>query len=123
MKYLILIHSNPTSRAVWDTLTDDQRLDFARAHRDYRATLARTGELVTSAGLRPADEATWVTRKDGDILTTDGPYAEAKEYLAGYYLVDCADRDRAIHLAAQAPDAAHTHVEVRPLFDLDSLDL
>jgi hypothetical protein len=56
-------------------------------------------------------------------MVTDGPFAEIKEYLAGFYVVDCATIDEATALAAQLPDARNTHVEVRPVLDLDTLDL
>ena len=85
--------------------------------------MAAAGELVHSEGLPGPDQSTWVSVRDDEILATDGPYAEVKEYLAGFYVVDCADLDRAVHYAAQLPEAASSQVEVRPIFDLSTLDL
>jgi hypothetical protein len=122
VKYVILIHSNPTSRHVFDGLTEQQQLDFANGHRSFGQSLIDAGVLVTSEGLVPAEHARWVTVKDGEILATDGPYAETKEYLAGFYVVECADIDEAIRHAARVPDAAYNQVEVRPVFDWSMLD-
>lgn len=122
MKYVILIHSNAATQAHWDDLDDDQRLQFGLDHRAFGAALTASGELVTSAGLQPGDTAKSVTVRDGELTATDGPYAEAKEYLAGFYVVECTDIDHAIHLAARLPEAAYTHIEVRPVFDMTTLD-
>lgn len=123
VRYLILIHSNPQSRQVWEGLSDEQRVAFGRAHLALTAELAGTAELVASEGLPDPGTSTWVSLREGQILTTDGPYAEVKEYLAGFYLVDCDDLDRAVELAAKAPDAAHGVVEVRPVYDMSQFDL
>lgn len=122
MKYVILIHSNPTTQQVWDTLTDDQRTQFGLTHKAFGEALHRSGELVTSAGLQPGDTAKSVTVRDGEIIATDGPYAEAKEYIAGFYVLQCPDIEHAIRIAARLPEAGYTHVEVRPLFDMNTLD-
>lgn len=122
MKYVILIHSNPTSRHVWDGMTDQQRMGLAESHRAFGQSLIDSGVLVTSEGLVPGEYAKWVTVKDGEILATDGPYAETKEYLAGFYVVECDSIDHAIEHAARVPDAAYNQVEVRPVFDVSMLD-
>jgi hypothetical protein len=77
---------------------------------------------VTSEGLAPVETAKQVTLRDGVITATDGPFAEVKEHLAGFYLVECADIDEAIGIAARVPDAQFNHVEVRPVFDMSLLD-
>jgi hypothetical protein len=118
MKYVILIHSNPESRQIWDALSDRQRLEFARGHLELSKQLAASGELVASEGLPDLTEAKRVSVREGQTLTTDGPFAEVKEYLAGFYLVDCDSIERAIEIAARAPDAAYGQVEVRPVLDL-----
>jgi hypothetical protein len=122
MKYVILIHSNPTSRHVWDGMTDQQRLQFGRDHMTFRDQLAATGELVHSEGLVDPQYAKRVWLEDGETMTTDGPFAETKEYLAGFYIVDCPTIDRAVEHAARLPEAAYTHVEVRPVFEPAMLD-
>jgi hypothetical protein len=123
VKYLILIHSNPKSRQVWETLTDEQRMEFGRGHVALSADLAASGDLIVSEGLADPTVAKRVSVRDGRTLTTDGPFPEVKEYLAGFYLVECEDMDRAVELAARAPDAATGEVEVRPVLDLSTLDL
>jgi hypothetical protein len=122
MKYVILIHSNPTSRQVFDTWTPEQQNQFSRDHMTLGADLAASGELVHSEGLVGPTESKWVHVEGRDIITTDGPYAETKEYLAGFYVVDCDSIDRAVQHAARLPEAAYTHVEVRPVWDPRILD-
>lgn len=121
MKYLILIHSNPKSRAVWDGLSDEQKMEFGRTHLALTRELTASGDLVASAGLDDPSTARWVSARDGRTLSSDGPYAEAKEYLAGFYLVECDTIEQAVELAARVPDAASGEVEVRPVLDLESL--
>ena len=64
-----------------------------------------------------------MTARDGAISTTDGPFAEAKEHLAGFYLVDCVSEERVVEIAARVPDAVWGLVEVRPVLDMSTLDL
>ncbi|MGI8624854.1 MAG: YciI family protein [Solirubrobacteraceae bacterium] len=85
--------------------------------------LAESGELIVSEGLADPSLAKSVSVREGQTMTTDGPFAEAKEYLAGFYLIECESIERAVELAARAPDAATGAVEVRPIFDLSVLDL
>ncbi len=123
MRYLILIQSNPHSREIWEGLTEEQRTAFGRAHLALTDELLGTGELVASEGLPDPSTATQVRVRGGRTLTSDGPFAEAKEYLAGFYLVDVPDLDRAVQIAAQAPDAGTGSVEVRPVYDFSQIDL
>ncbi|GIG69208.1 YciI family protein [Phytomonospora endophytica] len=122
MKFLILIHSNPESRALWEELTDEQRTRFGRGHLDLTRQLTDEGVLLSSAGLQGPETARRVSVRDGRTIAADGPFAETKEYLAGVYLVEADDLDHATALAARAPDAATGFVEVRPVQDLSWLD-
>jgi hypothetical protein len=122
MRYLILIYSNPASRALWDTLTDDQRMAQGRRRLALTRELKEAGVLVASEGLPDPSAGTRVSVRDGRTMTSDGPFAEAKEYLAGFYLVDCDSLDEAVGYAARLPDAAHGEVEVRPVYDLRWLE-
>jgi hypothetical protein len=117
VQFLIMVKSNPTSLAHWETMTDQERADFGRAHFALTDALLESGVLVTSAGLAPVETARQVRVADGAVVTTDGPFAEVKEHLAGFYLVECADLDEAVAIAARVPDAAWTAVEVRPLYE------
>ena len=123
MKYLILIQSNPQSLAVWETLTDQQRADFGAGHLRLTGQLHEAGVLVASEGLGDPALATQVSVRDGRTITSDGPYAEVKEHLAGFYLIDCATTEEAVSWAARVPDAANTEVEVRPVLDRSGWDI
>lgn len=112
VKYMLLIYSNQES---WDSLSADQRDGMSRAHASLSAELAESGQLVSAAGLADPITTTTVQVRDGVRTTTDGPFAEAKEHLAGYYLVECDDLDQAIAYAARMPDAEYVAVEVRPV--------
>jgi hypothetical protein len=68
--------------------------------------------------LRPATEATTVQVRDGKVLTADGPFAETKEQVGGYYIVECSDLDEAIEVASKIPGARHGTIEVRPIWDM-----
>lgn len=123
MKYLILIYSNPKSRAVWEEMTEAQRMDFGRGHYALSDELAESGVLVASEGLPDPSHGTRVSVRDGRTIASDGPFAEVKEYLAGFYLVDCDTLDEAVAVAARVPDALRGEVEVRPVYDQRALEL
>jgi hypothetical protein len=114
MKYLILIYTNPEMRDYWAALTDEQRTGAARAHTAVVDELVASGELVTSAPLADVAHTKRPVVQDGQLHTTDGPYAEVKEHLAGFYVVDCESLERAIEVGAKLPEAAYGAVEVRP---------
>ena len=118
MKYLILIWSNPTSRQLWEGFSDEQRGVGLEAYETLNRSLAASGELVVSEALSDASQTRRVQVRGGRVQTTDGPFAEAKELLAGIILVDCASMDAAIAHAARVPEAALGLVEVRPVMDL-----
>jgi hypothetical protein len=118
MKYLILIQSNERSLAVWEKLSDEQRMEFGRGHLLLTDEMAKAGVRVASEGLADPSLARWVSVRDGRTVASDGPFAEVKEHLAGFYLIDCEDLDEAIGWAAKVPDAAFTQVEVRPVLDM-----
>ena len=106
MKYIILIHSNEHSLKLWETLTEQQQMDFGRGHLKLTEEMAEAGELVVSEGLADPALARWVSVRDGETIVSDGPFAEVKEHLAGFYLVECESLERAIEWAAKVPDAA-----------------
>lgn len=122
MKYLILIHSNARSLEVWDGFDDQQKMDLGRGHLKLTEELAASGELIVSEGLADPSLARWVSVRNGDTLASDGPYAEVKEHLAGFYLLECDSMERAVEWAAKVPDAATGEVEVRPVLDMSGWD-
>ena len=119
MKYVILIWSNPTSRKLWESFSDDERADGYRYYAGIDEDLAASGELIVSEALADPSATTRVTVREGRTITTDGPFAEAKELLAGFYLVDCERLERAVEIAARMPEAGLGLIEVRPVVDLD----
>jgi hypothetical protein len=86
------------------------------------ADLQAAGELIVSEGLADKSLGTWVSVRDGRTVTSDGPYAEVKEHLAGFYLIECDSMEGAVEWAAKAPDAATGAVEVRPILDMTGWD-
>jgi hypothetical protein len=123
VKYMILVQSNPHFQERWEALTDAQREEFGRAHLGLTQELAASGELVLSEALADPATAKRVTSRDGRTLTTDGPFAEVKEHLAGFYVVDCDEQERALEIAARVPDAVWGLVEVRPVLDTSEWDV
>ena len=83
----------------------------------FNATVQEAGAWVFAGGLHPPTSATVVTAKDGDVLTTDGPFAEAKEQLGGFWVIEAPDLDAALDWAAKGSAACRAPVEVRPFQD------
>jgi hypothetical protein len=123
MKYLIMVLSNPESAAALRRLSAEQGREFGRGHLALSEALTDSGELIVSEGLADQSRAVRVRVREGETMTTDGPFAEAKEQLAGFYLVECDSLERAIEHAARVPDAAFTDVEVRPVLDLRGMEM
>lgn len=119
MKYLILIYSNPASREIWEGFSDDQRAEGFSWYAALGHELAASGELIVTEALADPSLTTRVSVRDGQVVTSDGPYAESKELLAGFFLLDCETLDRAVEIAARLPEAELGLVEVRPLRRLD----
>lgn len=118
MKFLVLIYGNPESRAVWDSLTDEQKKEGMAGYAALHEALAKDDELVASESLDDPALTKQVLIRDGRPLTTDGPFAEVKEQLAGFYLLDCDSMDRAVEIVALIPEAPFSVVEIRPVRDL-----
>jgi hypothetical protein len=118
MKYLILIYSNPASREIWEGFSDDQRAEGYRYYAALTEELAASGELIVSEALADPSLAKRVSVRDGQTLASDGPFAETKELLGGFFLLDCESIERAVQVAARLPEAELGLVEVRPLLDL-----
>ena len=110
MKYMALIYGNEEA---WDALSEEEQ---QRVSERYMA-LAREPATVGGDELQDPDTATTVRVRDGETLTTDGPFAETKEQLGGYYLIDCASLDEALEFAARIPAAERGAVEVRPVVE------
>ncbi|SFB14064.1 Uncharacterized conserved protein [Amycolatopsis marina] len=120
MKYLILIYSNPET---WDSLSAEQRQRVSREHDALDRELGESGELVGSEALAERSQTKTVRARAGSPVVTDGPFAEAKEQLAGFYLLDCESVERAVEIAGRLPDIELCAVEVRPVMDLAGLEM
>ena len=113
MQYALLIYGEePAADAVDEAMTADiDKYDAFTRH------VRERGAFVAGEALHPSATATTVRVRDGQTLTTDGPFAETKEVLGGFYLVEASDLDEAIAYAAMIPGASRGSVEVRPVFD------
>jgi hypothetical protein len=112
MKYLLLICGEPATAEA-----DEQAVeDAGPTIEEWLSEMEQRGVRLLGERLRPPEDATTVRVRQGDLLTTDGPYAETKEWLAGFDIIDCADLDEAIEIAAKHPVARHGMVEVRPFW-------
>jgi hypothetical protein len=118
VKYLILIYSNPKSREIWEGFTDAERAEGLRWYAALTEELTASGEMIVSEALADPSMAKRVSVDEGRTMTTDGPFAEVKEHLAGFFLLECESIDRAVEHAARLPEAAFGLVEVRPVRDL-----
>lgn len=123
MKYLLLIYVNPESRKVWEALPEDQQAEGFRAHAVLNEELAASGELIVTEALADESMAKRVSVSEGRAIASDGPFAEAKEFLAGIYLIECESMDRAVEIAATMPEAPFGEIEVRPVMDLGGMEI
>ena len=118
MRYLILIYSNPASRDIWAAFSEDQRAEGYRYYAALKDELAASGELIATEALADGSLTRRVSVREGQPVISDGPFAEAKELLAGFFLLECESMDRAVEVAARVPEAELGLVEVRPVLEL-----
>jgi hypothetical protein len=109
MEFLALIHASENG---WESLSDDERQAIYQRYTDF----SQRGEVVGGAELQSTGSATTVRVRDGEQLVTDGPYAEVKEALGGFFILEAPSIDEACKLAAEIPAAEHGAVEVRPVY-------
>lgn len=110
MQYLLMIYGD---EQLWASRTKDEKEALHKEHASFRKEFA--GAIVGGNALQPTSVATTVRLRDGQMLTTDGPFAETKEQLGGYYLVNAANLDEAVAMAAKIPRACDGSIEVRPI--------
>ncbi|HEY0232728.1 MAG TPA: YciI family protein [Dokdonella sp.] len=113
MHYLLMLYANEDG---WKTLSKAEQEQGVAAYAAYTEALNKAGVLAGSNRLQPISAATTVRIADGKTQVLDGPYADTKEQLGGYYMIDVADLDAAIAWAARCPGAGHGIVEVRPVW-------
>lgn len=112
MQYLLLIYL-PESQ--WETLGEPEKQKIYGQYRDLIGDLQKTGKYLGGHELQPTSTATTVRVRNGKKAVTDGPFAETKEQLGGYFLVEAKDRDEAMAIAARIPSATSGSIEVRPV--------
>jgi hypothetical protein len=118
MQYLLLIYTaEPTENTSPDVIRTE-----SMAYGAFSRWLIERGQFKGGEALHPTTAATTVQVRDGRTITTDGPYAETKEALGGFYLIDAKDLDEAIDAAARIPGARHGFIEIRPILELPSMD-
>jgi hypothetical protein len=123
VKYLILIYGNPESRQLWEAFSAEERAAGLEYYAGLTEELAASGELIVTDALADASRTKRVTATDSGALTTDGPFAEAKELLAGFFLVECESEQRAIEIAGRIPEAPFGVVQVRAIMDLSAVEM
>lgn len=112
MQFLLLIYE---SEAETEARGPAAYQSMLGEYRDFTASVRDSGKLIGGQALEPIATATTVRVRDGKTLVTDGPFAETREQLGGYYLVDANDLDEAMAIAAKIPSARYGSIEVRPI--------
>jgi hypothetical protein len=112
VQYMLLIYGDENG---WESLSDEQRAGWMAQYRDFTEELRSAGAMVAGDALQPTTNATTVRVRDGEQLVTDGPFAETKEQLGGYYLIEAGSLDAATEWAAKLPGSQHGSVEIRPI--------
>jgi hypothetical protein len=115
MKYMLLIHDDEKA---WAKLSEAERGKIYAEYGQFGQSVKASGNYLAGAQLQPTTMATSVRVRDGKRLVTDGPFAETREQLGGYYLVEAKDLDEAIGIAARIPSAKVGTIEVRPVVEM-----
>ena len=117
MKYLLLIYSETVVDGMPEAEAEQQLQECG----DYTDHIKQSGHLLGVNRLKPSDTATTIRMRNGRMLTSDGPFAETREQLGGYFLIDAGDLDEAIGIAARIPMARKGTVEIRPVIEIAGL--
>jgi hypothetical protein len=115
MRYALLICTDESAEAA---ASPDEISTHMAGYAAFGEEMGARGVLQGGERLRPTTDATTVRVRDGEVLTSDGPFAETKEQMGGFYIVDCKDLDEAIEVAAKIPGATVGSVEVRPIWEM-----
>lgn len=117
MQYLCLIYEDEKA---WQQMPAAESEKILGEYHAYTDSIAKSGHLVGGNALQPTHTATTVRVRQGKVGTTDGPFAETKEQLGGYYLLKARDLNEALQLAARIPGARSGSIEVRPIMEFDT---
>jgi hypothetical protein len=112
MQYMCLIYDDENT---WGTMPEDERTTVFNEYGAFTEAIKESGNYVAGDALQPTSTATTVRIRNGETLVTDGPFAETKEQLGGYYLVEAKDVDEALKIAERIPSARYGSIEVRPV--------
>ena len=115
MKYVLLICGDESGAGA---VSPEEEQATLAEYGAWAGEMAQRGALQGGERLRPSTDATTVQVRDGKVLTSDGPFAETKEQIGGYFVLDCQNLDEAIEAAAKLPGARHGSVEVRPVWPM-----
>jgi hypothetical protein len=115
MRYALLICTDESAMAA---MSPDEASASLAKYTEFGEEMGRRGVVQGGERLRPTTDATTVQVRGGEVLTADGPFAETKEQIGGFFLVDCQDLDEAIEVAAKIPGALHGTIEVRPIWEM-----
>src|SRR4249920_509130 len=119
MQYILLDYVNESG---WPALTRDEQIHWLGAYKAYMEAMTKAGVLKGSGGLRPTSSATTVRVANQKTQVLDGPYADSKEQLGGFHIIEVEDLDAAISWASRSPTALHGVVEVRPMAERSLLE-
>ena len=119
MKYLCLIYENEQD---WTSMSEEQGNAIMHEYFAFTNKHRESGQVLAGEALQPTNTATTVRVRNGKISTTDGPFAETREQLGGYYLLDAKDLNEAIQIAAKIPAVRTGSIEVRPIMEFDRPD-
>jgi hypothetical protein len=115
MRYLLMICADEN----WvGSMTSEEGSAMLAEYGTFMEEMGKRGVVQGGERLRPTSDATTVTVRNGEILASDGPFAETKEQMGGYYVVECKDLDEAIEVASKIPGARHGSIEVRPIWEM-----
>jgi hypothetical protein len=115
MRYALLICTDETAM---DAMSPEEAKASTQRYMDFGAEMTKRGVLTGGERLHPTTDATSVQVRDGEVLTSDGPFAETKEQIGGFYLIDAKDLDEAVEIASKIPGAAIGTIEVRPIWEM-----
>jgi hypothetical protein len=118
MKYLCLIYED---ESIWTKMSQEDSGKMMGAYGQFTRDIQTSGHMIGGEALQPTQTATTVRVRNGKVSTTDGPFAETKEQLGGYYLIEAKDLNDAIQVAARIPSAANGSIEVRPIMDTSGM--
>jgi hypothetical protein len=116
MRYLCLIYDQESK---WETMSKDESDAYMGEYFSFTEDIRKNGQYLAGEALQPTPTATTVRVRNGKVSTTDGPFAETKEQLGGFYMINASDLNEAIQVASRIPSARLGSIEIRPIVEFD----